>query len=74
MDFSLFLLATIFLLVGLEGAGFAIYLGVLVNIFYFIAFSIPICCCVHAGGYKCAAITHVIGFFLGVILIIATIS
>lgn len=74
MDLTLFFLATIFLLVGLSGAGFAIYLGILVNIFYFIAFSIPICCCVHAGGYKCAAITHVIGFFLGVILVIATIS
>jgi len=74
MDLTLFFLATIFLLVGLSGAGFAIYLRILVNIFYFIAFSIPICCCVHAGGYKCAAITHVIGFFLGVILVIATIS
>lgn len=70
MDLMLMPIATLLMLIGLGGAGGAIYLSILMNIFYFIAFSLPICCCVHESGYKCSAIMHIVGVLLGFILVI----
>uniref|UniRef100_A0A7S2GYP3 Transmembrane protein n=1 Tax=Octactis speculum TaxID=3111310 RepID=A0A7S2GYP3_9STRA len=74
MDMMLIPVATWFMLIGLGGAGGAIYLSILMNIFYFIAFSLPICCCVHESGYKCSAIMLLIGVLLGFILVIMVAS